>query len=707
MKSSSDNIVLTTNADGTVDARVADGASTGSLTLTDEATYYAKNKTIAAGDTYSSDTADIGDAFLYTSKDVKEKSSVEKEIIVNTDDNSPDANHTNKAGTNESNFTKFGKYSGTTYLYSGTLDKDHNYMNAIKVNGYEVHFVAAKATAPTITVADNANVQEISGEVGSINASSGTISTIDVDDASNGSATKVSVDEAKVTSIDTDGDVSVTSAKASTGSITAENVNITSGTTGDIVASGKVDIKAQDDDTPVKTGDIKAVNVDIDSEDSKVTTGTIKSKAADGEIDLIGDNISIKAIDFNYYNTNLKFDDFQGTIAAPLKADEDGATISTNDTDDKAVVTGDVNINSISIDDESQITFTGAVTANSIDGSGKMIVGLNKLYVSGSASGVILKLSDATFKKGDVAFTSLTDTVDTDSFDTYGFTLAKTTGTSKDTFKIDAVSFKGLTVSPSAVEIAKGYSQTFTASAYAPGTTIPSGYKVQFSLDGASDSLTLVDNGNGTAKVTATGYDATFDSENKATLTAQLVDADGSVDEDYDAGECSVTAIAVPVATATSDTTGNLSVAQGASYQFKITTTDGKAPTFGAGSASFKTTAVGSSGNAFFYKITAVGKVGDVSGIYLNGTKVATATVTASTVKIDTSKVTIKAGQSYQFKVTAASKPAFGVGSSAAKLVSTKVVGSDYFFTVQAAGKAGDKVGVYVNGIAMAVITIG
>jgi uncharacterized membrane protein YgcG len=68
------------------------------------------------------------------------------------------------------------------------------------------------------------------------------------------------------------------------------------------------------------------------------------------------------------------------------------------------------------------------------------------------------------------------------------------------------------------------------------------------------------------------------------------------------------------------DTGKQLSVPVGKSYQFKITSP--YPPTFTCGlNTVFSVTANGSTGNDYFFKVTAVGKVGDFAAFYVNGAK--------------------------------------------------------------------------------------
>lgn len=156
-----------------------------------------------------------------------------------------------------------------------------------------------------------------------------------------------------------------------------------------------------------------------------------------------------------------------------------------------------------------------------------------------------------------------------------------------------------------------------------------------------------------------------------------------------------------PSTTYASDTTSNFAVSS--AYQFKITSKNGKAPVLTVGTPGvFTVQLVKTSGNDYFFKLTAIGAPGAQAGIYVNGERLLVATVntTNSGVKCDTTKpFKVKAGTSYVFKLTAKTKPAFVCGNGSVFAVSfTGQKGSDYFFKATAVGKAGNCTGFYVNG---------
>lgn len=80
------------------------------------------------------------------------------------------------------------------------------------------------------------------------------------------------------------------------------------------------------------------------------------------------------------------------------------------------------------------------------------------------------------------------------------------------------------------------------------------------------------------------------------------------------------TAILTPVQNYKIDTGSKLSVKSGKTYQFKITASSKPSLKCGNGTV-FKVTYTGSKGNNYFFKATAVGKVGQSTGFYVNGGK--------------------------------------------------------------------------------------
>lgn len=70
-----------------------------------------------------------------------------------------------------------------------------------------------------------------------------------------------------------------------------------------------------------------------------------------------------------------------------------------------------------------------------------------------------------------------------------------------------------------------------------------------------------------------------------------------------------------------SDTGSKLSIGVGKTYQFKITSLNGKRPTFVVPGKLFTVKTNGVKGKDYYFVIKAVGKVGGSAGIYINGQK--------------------------------------------------------------------------------------
>ena len=182
--------------------------------------------------------------------------------------------------------------------------------------------------------------------------------------------------------------------------------------------------------------------------------------------------------------------------------------------------------------------------------------------------------------------------------------------------------------------------------------------------------------------------------------------SDGGSHHHNGGGSSSGTTATAPVtpsnSTFASDTNHDFAV--NGTYQFKITSKNGKDPVFAVGTPGvFQVTLAKVDGNDYFYKITAIGAPGSQAGIYINhGPRLLIATVGSaftSGVKLDTgSRLSVAKGKTYQFRVTATSKPVFVCGNSSVFRVSfSGSKGNDYFFKATATGKAGDSAGFYVN----------
>lgn len=561
---------------------------------------------------------------------------------------------------------------------------------AVTVSGGKIGALkAASVTVEDGTVGDIEAVAANDEDVTTANIYGGTTGDVDAD--------SVTVDGATVASVSDAADVTVNSGKV-TGTV--------SGTT--------VTLDPTSDEDEVSVGAVTAKTLTVNGMLGKASAAGFTANAADADLFVKGENAAIGAIDFDYYSGTVNLVDFVGTIPAPAKAtytgfNETGVNLKSetedSDNETKATVSGNLAIYTIELNAGS-VTFAGNVKVNNVyGGEADMIINAGALNITESvATSNTLKIADAAdVAAGTVVYTAASDIADENSFIGYGYTVKKVSGSSTDAFVIDSISFAGLTMNKTEAEILLGTSETFTASVYPNGTTMPEGAYIKFFLDGDENYISGVDNGNGTATIEAKKYDSDFDVLNKATLTAQVYDQYDIQLEEYGEATCAITVIEKPKTTYVSDTTGNVNVVAGNTYQFKITSTDGSVPQFAvAGDGSiFKLVAQSNEGNDYFFKVQAVGTVGQVCGVYVNkeATPVATLTVSAD-YTCDTTTVNVAVGATYQVKITANSMPTLAAGNSIYTVAFASQEGNDYFFKITATqnAKAGDAVGFYING---------
>ena len=541
-------------------------------------------------------------------------------------------------------------------------------------------------TAASVTVEDG-TVGDI--EAATANIYGGTTGDVDADD--------VTVDGATVASVSD-----------------ATNVTVNSGKVTGAVSGTTVTLDPTSDEDEVSVGAVTAKTLTVNGMLGKASAAGFTANAAEAALSVKGENATIGAIDFDYYSGTVNLVDFVGTVPAPAKAtytgySETGVNLKSetedSDNETKATVSGNLAIYTIELNAGS-VTFAGNVKVNNVyGGEADMIINAGALNITESvATSNTLKIADAAdVAAGTVVYTAASDIADENSFIGYGYTVKKVSGSSTDAFVIDSISFAGLTMNKTEAEILLGTSETFTASVYPNGTTMPEGAYIKFFLDGDENYISGVDNGNGTATIEAKKYDSDFDVLNKATLTAQVYDQYDIQLEEYGEATCAITVIEKPKTTYVSDTTGNVNVVAGGTYQFKITSTDGSVPQFAvAGDGSiFKLVAQTNEGNDYFFKVQAVGTVGQVCGVYVNkeATPVATLTVAAD-YACDTTAVNVAVGATYQVKITANSMPTLAAGNSIYSVAFASQSGNDYFFKITATqnAKAGDVVGFYING---------
>ena len=466
------------------------------------------------------------------------------------------------SGTSEIN-----KKSGTTYINKTTNN----------IPDWDDWDTTEKAKAQAITgyeIALGTNALTVKGgSVGNVTGSGGSTVTVEAGSVGDVKATTVSVEDGSVGTIKVTGtapSIDITGGKVKAIDAKSAVVTIDGGTISGNVVGKTVAIDSGDEDiTTTISGNVTAKDSDdptitLDSSsDAKVeVTGSVK-----GAVTLTSENVTVGAVDADYVN-DVAFEGFIGKLA--LKNTDDVAI--TVDGDSEVNASGKVTADTLTIDDGGKFMVEEGYF-NSVDGDGTLGVPAGKLFIEDSMVDVTLQLTSG-LVAGATAFEAYTDAVGPDDFVALGYSVdQKAKNDDVDKFVIKSVTFAGLAFDKTELSIAKGYEEKVTLSNYPDGTALPEGAQIEWAIDGNDDYITLTVEGNvGTIKVT--DYNADYATDNKATVTATVVDEDGNEYDDYVVATAKVTGTALPASTLTLDTkTATVGVA--GLYQFLAKSSSG------------------------------------------------------------------------------------------------------------------------------------
>ena len=503
-------------------------------------------------------------------------------------------------------------------------------------------------------------------DVNSITIESGNLGTVEVDsitinggniDTADGDT--VSVAEANVDTVSGDTSVRVDT-DSSVGSVSGGAVEIQGATVSgdvsgtDVTISGDIDYKTSvggnvsaDDDLTV-TG----------SEDEPVTiAGMLKANTDNTAFDVSGLGVSIGGVATDWRETEMTFNEFVG--AFEIASTETGHAVLNLENDADVTVTNNTYLASISVDETSTLTFEGTVKVEDLAGDGLVKVNPDSLFIKGGLDGVQIQLLGNP-AVGDVVMRSTVDTVASEDINGVGFTTTLThENSTTDRFTIDEVSFAGLAFAEPSVEVSVGTTETIQISAYPAGTTVPSGYSVDWSFEGDDEYIvvTPAEDGTGTATVEVLKYNPDYAYSNRMVVTATLVDADGYEVEGLVPATCTIYGTDKPASTVTLDTT-TVTRQVGQIYQFIASSTAGGTITAASSDAAVATVALYDANDARGHKfqINAVGVgTATITATDVNGaTASLTITVTESTgsLKMDTTAYTMAPGGIYDILVT-------------------------------------------------------
>lgn len=623
--------------------------------------------------------------------------------------------------------TEIAKGSGDSATVNGVADKTLTKSKTYALIDDEYW----DATGARVT--SKVAVTVVDGRVGDVKSTTSTV-TVEAGDVGAVSAkTDVVLGGGTVASADGD-NVRLEGATVS-GSVSANDTfTVSSGRVTGEVKAATVDATPLNSEENITLGDVTANEVIVNASEGNVAISSIiadgnienaggnynwdvpypKSGERSASITLSGDKLSVGSIDFARWIVSLNLNNFKGEIPAPVNAQAAGSSINSNDDENEDIrtdvtVRGNLSIDTIALEG-GEVYFNGRVSvANLLGGEATLVINAGNLYVTESVStSNVLKLAQtASVAPGTLVYTAASEIADEDSVIGYGFTTARRSSSSVDAFVINEVSFTGLSIldntgaAVNSADILLGTSATFTATAYPNGTQIPEGTSVRFYLDADENYIYGEDLGKNTARIDALKYDSTFNVLNQGTLRAVLVDEYDIELEEYGEATVDINVIEKPATTYVSDTTSDVVVPVGNTYQFKITSTNGAVPNFAVAgnNAIFRVVEQNRTGNDYFFKVQAVGTPGQTVGVYINyeGTPVATLTVGAN-FTCDTTTVNVAAGASYIAKVTANEQPVVAAGNSSYTVELASQSGNDYFFRITAvSAQAGDQVGFYIN----------
>lgn len=467
----------------------------------------------------------------------------------------------------ESASVEINKKGSTTYITrKGGISWDSDSWKTVDktkdvyaISGYDIAPQKTGATAITVTA----------GKIGAIKGNGST--TVNVDDGTVGDikANKISVDDGSVGTLKVSGDateINITNGKVKAIDAEDAKVTITGGSVSGDIVGDTVFVDANDEDIATTiSGNVEAKNdteptVQVgSSSDAEVKiTGSVI-----GAVELSDEFVNIATLDADYEN-DITFEDFTGKIGKVINSHSVDVTVNG---DSDVVLAGKLEANGLTVEDEDGKITLGEGYFNTVSGDGTLAVPAGKLFVEDGLEDVTLQLTSG-LVNGATAFESYTDAVDEDDFTSLGYTVEKKAANSDvDKFVINAVTFAGVQFDKTELSIAKGHEDKVTVAAYPDSTTLPANATIEWSVDANDDYISVTTDGN-VATVKVLDYNSDYATDNQATITATVVDANGNTYDDYVAATAKITATALPASTLTLDTTKPVTVNKNGIYQY-------------------------------------------------------------------------------------------------------------------------------------------
>lgn len=594
----------------------------------------------------------------------------------------------------ESASVEINKKGSTTYITrKGGISWDSDSWKTVDktkdvyaISGYDIAPQASGATAITVTA----------GKIGAIKGNGST--TVNVDDGTVGDikANKISIDDGNVGTLKVTGDdseINVTAGRIKAIDAEDAKVTITGGTVSGNVVGDTVFVDANDEDVSTTiSGNVEAKNdteptVQVgSSSDAEVKiTGSVI-----GAVELSDEFVNVGTVDADYEN-DITFEDFTGKVGKVINSHSVDVTVNG---DSDVVLSGKLEASSLEIEDEDGKVTIGEGYFNTVSGDGTLAVPAGKLFVEDGMEDITLQLTEG-LVVGATAFQAYTDAVDVEDFTALGYTLEqKSVNNDVDKFVIKSVTFAGVQFDKTELSIAKGQTGTIAVTAYPTGTALPAGATIDWSIDANDDYISVTTEGD-VATVKILDYNADYATDNQATITATVVDANGDTYDDYVAATAKVTATALPQSTVTLDTTKPVTVGTGAVYQYIAKSSTGAVMSAASSDTQIATVELFNAADPRGYKFQVKGVAVGTATITTTDANGATATLTVNVTKVegtlraDTTTYTFAPGKVYDVKFSTTGTTAVPVVTVNGKVVSIAPRGNGvYRVTAQNPGTA-------------------
>lgn len=545
--------------------------------------------------------------------------------------------------------------------------------NSIKVLGGSVDALKVPADK-TITVEDG-TVGDI--KAGTVDIQGGTVGTI------KDRAETITISDGKVKAIDADNAALTITGGTISGNVLVKSADIDADDDDvDTVINGNVTVSDKDDDA--------SIIIDSSSDASVTITGTLKNEADKGIIEINGENVTLGVVDGDYASS-ITFKDFTGKIKGIAGASEQTVTL---EGESKFALTNKLVADTVDIDEDSRLEVADA-RVGSIEGEGRFAFPAGNLFVEDGIDGdVVLEITNGLVADA-TAFQSYEGAVDGSDVTGLGFSLeTKSVNKTTDKHVIKNVTFAGPKFDKSDLTIAKGQTATVTVANYPDGTALPSGTSIAYDVDVNDDYISVTQEGN-VLTIKALDFNADRSIDNKGTVTAYVVDANGDELEDYAEATVNVNIIEKPQSTVTLDTTKPVTVGTGAVYQYIAKSSTGAVMSAASSDTQVATVELFNAADPRGYKFQVKGLAVGTATITTTDANGATATLTVNvtkvegTLKADTTTYTFAPGKVYDVKFSTTGTTAVPVVTVNGKVVSIAPRGNGvYRVTAQNPGTA-------------------